>query len=192
MFQYREVLVRLRQGDTDREIPCSGPMGRRKVAVFRYRCEYQGWLHPAMALPGEAELAALGPAKRACSTISSVEPYRAVVQRWVAQGVNTMAIHAALSREHGYRGSYSSVYRMLIAISAMRTPEATVPLYFPPAEAAQVDFGAGPLMHDPAVLRTRRRHNAYCLVLDGNSFRAPRLGPTLRTKVANGIKSTQA
>src|SRR6185437_8403394 len=112
MFQYREVLVRLRQGDTDREIARSGLMGRRKVAAFRYRCEQEGWLDPATPLPEDAELAAsVGAAKRACSTISSVEPYRAAVQRWVEQGVNAVAIHAALSREHGYRGSYSSVYR---------------------------------------------------------------------------------
>src|SRR6185312_5515446 len=163
MFQYREVLVRLRQGDTDREIARSGLMGRRKVAAFRYRCEHQGWLDPTTPLPDDVELAAaLGAAKRACSTISSVEPHRAVVQRWVEQGVNAVAIHAALSREHGYRGSYSSVYRMVMAIGASRTPEATVPLYFPPAEAAQVDFGAGPLMHDPAVLRVRR---TWCFVM---------------------------
>jgi DNA replication protein DnaC len=39
----------------------------------------------------------------------------------------------------------------------------------------------------------RLRHNAYCLVLDGDSFRAPRLAPTAtRTKIANGNKITQA
>jgi hypothetical protein len=57
-----------------------------------------------------------------------------VVQRWAEQGVNAVAIHAALSREHGYRGSYSSVYRMVMAIGARRPPEATVPLYFPPVQ----------------------------------------------------------
>jgi hypothetical protein len=117
----------------------------------------------ATPLPEDVELAAaLGAAKRACSTISSVEPYRAVVLRRVEQGVNAVAIHAALSREHGYGGSYSSVYRMVMAIGATRTPDATVPQYFPPGEAAQVDFGAGPLMHDPAVLRTRR---TWCFVM---------------------------
>jgi DNA replication protein DnaC len=39
----------------------------------------------------------------------------------------------------------------------------------------------------------RLRHNAYCLVLDGESFRSPRLAPTAsRAKVANGAKITQA
>lgn len=39
----------------------------------------------------------------------------------------------------------------------------------------------------------RLRHNAYCLVLDGESFRAPRLAPsTAKTKVANATKMSQA
>ena len=39
----------------------------------------------------------------------------------------------------------------------------------------------------------RLRHNAYCLVLDGESFRAPRLPPAAsRSKVANGTKNPQA
>ena len=35
MFEYRQVLVRLRQGDTDRQIARSGLMGRRKAGEVR-------------------------------------------------------------------------------------------------------------------------------------------------------------
>jgi DNA replication protein DnaC len=39
----------------------------------------------------------------------------------------------------------------------------------------------------------RLRHNAYCLVLDGESFRAPRLPPNNpRARVANGANSSQS
>lgn len=39
----------------------------------------------------------------------------------------------------------------------------------------------------------RLRHNAYCLVLDGDSFRAPRLAPSAsRSRVANATKNPQA
>jgi len=41
----------------------------------------------------------------------------------------------------------------------------------------------------------RLRHNAYCLVLDGDSFRAPRLSPSAARAskaVANNSKNTQA
>jgi DNA replication protein DnaC len=39
----------------------------------------------------------------------------------------------------------------------------------------------------------RLRHNAYCLVLDGHSYRAPKLGPSSpRSKVANGAKAAHS
>jgi hypothetical protein len=44
MFQYRQVLVRLRQGDSDRDIARSRLMGRPKVAAFRGLAATQGWL----------------------------------------------------------------------------------------------------------------------------------------------------
>jgi transposase len=163
MFQYRQVLVRLRQGDRDRDIARARLMGRRKAAQLRAVAAHRGWLDPAVALPEDSEIAqALATAKRASSTISSLEPYREIVARWVEQRVNGVAIHAALKREHGYTGSYSSVYRMLKAIGANRPPDATVPLVFEPGEAAQVDFGAGPILADPAANKPRR---TWCFVM---------------------------
>ena len=123
MFQYRQVLVRLRQGDTDREIARARLMGRRKSAELRILAETHGWLEPHTRLPEDAEIAQrLATAKRASSTVSTLEPYRDLIVRWVEQRVNGVAIHAALKREHGYTGSYSSVYRMLQAIAARRMP----------------------------------------------------------------------
>ena len=163
MFQYRQVLVRLRQGDSDRDIARSRLMGRPKVAAFRALAVAQGWLIPGAALPDDATIAALiGQARRARSTISTVEPHRAMVERWAAQGVGGVAIHAALCREHGYCGSYSAVRRILAAIRASLPPEVTVPLTFAPGEAAQVDFGAGPFLFDPERGQLRR---TWCFVM---------------------------
>jgi hypothetical protein len=104
MFQYRQVPVRLRQGDSDRDIARSRLMGRRKVAALRGLAASQGWLVPEAPLPDDAALsAAIGQARRARSTISTVEPHRAQVGRWAAEGVGGIAIHAALRRDHGYR-----------------------------------------------------------------------------------------
>ena len=163
MHHYRQVLVRLRQGDTDREIARSRLMGRPKAAAFRALATGLGWLDRAMPLPDDATIAAaVGQARRARSTISSVEPYRALVERWHADGVSAVAIHAALGREHGYHGSYSSVHRMVAALARSRPPAATVRLDFAPGAAAQVDFGAGPLLPDPATGRPRR---TWCFVM---------------------------
>jgi hypothetical protein len=157
MFQYRQVLVRLRQGDSDRDIARSKLMGRRKVVALRELAGTQGWLAPEAALPEDATLsAAIGQARRARSTISTVEPYRAQVERWASEGVGGMAIHAALCRDHGYRGSYSAVRWILAGVRASLPPEATVRLHFPAGEAAQVDFGAGPFLLDPASGQMRR------------------------------------
>jgi len=149
MFQYRQVLVRLRAGDSDREISRTGLMGREKIAAFRALALRLGWLDRA-DLPDEASIAAaVGQARRARSSVSSVEPYRLVVQRWIDAGVQGKAIHAALCREHGYCGSYSSVARMLVRLRAEQPPSVTVRLCFEPGDAAQVDFGAGPLLPHP-------------------------------------------
>jgi hypothetical protein len=157
MFQYRQVLLRLRQGDSDRDIARSGLMGRPKVAVFRLLAGARGWLTPEVPVPDDAAIAAVISApRRASSTISSVEPFRAQVERWVGQGVGGVAIHAALWREYGFRGSYSAVRRMLAQIHASAPPATTVRLTFAPGEAAQLDFGAGPFLFDPERQQMRR------------------------------------
>lgn len=163
MFQYRAILVRLRQGDTDRDIARGRLMGRRKVAVIRELAASRGWLDPGAGLPEDGAIAeALGAARRARSTVSSLEPLRPIVTRWIEQGVSGVAIHAVLRREHGFTGSYSSVYRMLCALGRARAPEATVVLTFAPGEAAQVDFGTGPVLIDPTQNRPRR---TWCFVM---------------------------
>ena len=107
MFQYRQVLVRLRQGDSDRDIARAGLMGRVKVAAFRALAAGHGWLDSATGLPDDAELAtAVGTARRARSTISSVEPHRARVERWHAEGISGVV-----------RGGSACLDRFLVGIS---------------------------------------------------------------------------
>ena len=52
MFEVRQVLTRMRLGDTDRAIARAGLMGRRKLAQLRRTAEAAGWLDVATALPG--------------------------------------------------------------------------------------------------------------------------------------------
>ena len=150
MFQYRQVLVRLRAGDTVREIARSGLMGRDKLGALRALADQQGWLDPGADVPDDGTIvAALGAARRARSTVSSVEPHREIVRRWREAGVQGRAIHAALKREHAFGGSYSAVIRMLHQLRGEQPPEVTVRLSFATGEAAQVDFGAGPVLMHP-------------------------------------------
>jgi hypothetical protein len=67
-------------------------MGRPKAARLRAIAAEQGWLEPEVPLPEDAAIAAVvGAARRARSTISTVEPYRALVERWAAEGVSGVA-----------------------------------------------------------------------------------------------------
>ena len=82
MFQYRAVLVRMRQGDTHRDIARARLMGRAKVAAFRSLAARQVWLDAGAPLPEEPAIAtAIGRACRARSTVFIVEPSRALVTR---------------------------------------------------------------------------------------------------------------
>ena len=149
MYEYRAVLVRMRQGDSDRAIARSGLMGRSKVRRFRALADFHGWLESGNPLPGEEEIVRVAPI-RSCpqsTGSSSVEPYRAQVESWVREGIQVTTIQRALERIHGYRGSYSSVNRFVRDLCIDR-PRATVHLTFEPGEAGQVDFGAGPRMVD--------------------------------------------
>ena len=162
MFQYRQVLARLREGDSERVIARSGLMGREKAAAFRALAHAQGWLAPDCAMPEEQAIAAiLGQARRARTTVSSVTPWRSLVAAWLDQGAQGQAMHAALCRDHGYTGSYSSVHRLIVAIRKTRPADTTIRLHFEPAEAAQVDFGAGPVMVDA----TGAPHRTWAFVM---------------------------
>jgi hypothetical protein len=68
MFQYRAVLVRLRQGDSDRDIARARLMGRPKVAALRVLADRHGWLIAEAPLPEDAVIAAaIGQARRAAA-----------------------------------------------------------------------------------------------------------------------------
>lgn len=150
MYQYRQVLVRMRRGDSDRDIARSKTMGRRKVAQLRALAGNHGWLAAEVPLPDESMLASLVGRKEALpiSCISTLEPWRDQITKGRAAGIQCTTMHATLARNHGYAGSYSSVYRFLLQLDALQVPEVPLRLEFKPAEAVQVDFGAGPLMTD--------------------------------------------
>jgi transposase len=150
MHHYRQALLRMRQGDSDRDIAAARIMGRRKAGHWRGVAAAQGWLEPGGALPGDEDIArALEPPRRAASTVSSLEHHRDPVLSWLAQGVSGTAIHLALQRGHGWTGSYSAVRRLVAGLREQLPAEVTCRLEFAPGEVAQVDFGAGPVVVHP-------------------------------------------
>ena len=122
MFEYRQVMTRMRLGDTDRAIARVGLMGRRKVAQLRRTAAAAGWLDVATPLPGDPDLAVhLGSVRTQPAVASLAEPHRERITRWWRQGVQGTTIHGAPVRSHGFTGSYSSVRRFLAGVQAPET-----------------------------------------------------------------------
>jgi hypothetical protein len=114
MFQYRQVLVRLRAGDTVREIARSGLMGRDKLGELHAVAQSQGWLDSGSESPTTRPLPRRwgrpgAPAPPSPAPSRTARPSRPGCEA----GVQGRAIHAALKREHAFTGSYSAVVRML-------------------------------------------------------------------------------
>ena len=78
MYQYRQALVRMRQGQSDRQIAATGLMGRRAAGKLRKRAQQFGWLDPTHSLPSDEELAGVQeqPSAQRAHEQSSLHPYR--------------------------------------------------------------------------------------------------------------------
>ena len=114
MFQYQQILFRMRSGESDRDLARAGVVGRRKAGEVRKQAIAHGWLDPARPLPSEAELGqAFGQRPTQPGNGSSVAPYQAQILAWVAEGIDGTTIHRALMRNHGFTGSYSAVRRFV-------------------------------------------------------------------------------
>jgi hypothetical protein len=86
VFEYRQVLVRMRQGDSIRSIARSGLMGRDKLKNVRATALAHNWLEPALPMPDDAEIIrVLGRAPHLPSRcVSTVEPFREQIRGWLA------------------------------------------------------------------------------------------------------------
>ena len=149
MFQYRQVIHRMRMGQSDRAIAKSGLMGRLKCGFVRAIAEKHAWLSAEVPLPDDTELATVfatevvpNPTHQSLSL-----PYEEQIQKWSEEGICWSTIHQTLVDQFGFRGSYSSVRRLAQKLRR-NNPQVTCILDFAPGEAAQVDFGKGPTITD--------------------------------------------
>lgn len=86
MHHYRQALLRMRQGDSDRDIAAARVMGRPKAAQWRRIASERGWLDTAQPLPDDETIAAaLGAPRKASSTISTLGSHRDEVGSWTEQ-----------------------------------------------------------------------------------------------------------
>lgn len=161
-MQYlRDLIHRLRLGQTERSIAKDLHLSRQTVSKYRELARSAGYLDGTGELPDVATLAArLGPPPAPPRIPSTVEPYQAVVEELLAQDVEMMTIFDRLT-ERGFRGSYSSV-RRFVHRRHPPTDQAVVRVHTAPGEEAQVDFGSAGSFLDPSSGRLRP---AYVFVM---------------------------
>lgn len=160
----RELLVRIRAGESDRAIQEETGIDRRTVKKYREWAAGQelleGDLPPVDEL--QARIDSTMESKRPPQTVSSVEAYRELVVQLRKESTEIAAIWERL-KERGYTGSYSAVHRFVRGLEP-RQPEATVRVERKPGEEAQVDFGYAGRMLDPETGQPRKTW-AFVMVL---------------------------
>jgi len=147
MYQYRQIIFRLRQGDSLRGISQAKLADRKKIRQVRDMAMSQGWLNPERELPTDEELAAVFGLKWKLSQQPLALPYKNQIEIWVKQGIQASTIHAALQRQYHFTGSYNAIQRLVKRIKDEAKPVSMM-LDFKPGECVQVDFGAGPTLVD--------------------------------------------
>lgn len=156
MLDIRELLRHLQQGQSGHAIHVALGLSRRTITKYRTWAEKEGLLRDPLPSSEEIQARLVSLQSPAPPQVtSSVEPYRAIVQDLRARGVEIQAVCQRLRDEHGYRGTYASVWRFVRNLEP-REPEATVRIEVEPGEEAQVDFGYGGRMYDPVQRRVRR------------------------------------
>lgn len=161
MYYVRDVIHRLRQGDSERRIAIDLGLSRPTVHKYHLLAQTHGFLQPEQPLPDEADLlAVLGIAPRPPRQPSSLEPYQDTVLALLAQGLEMTALYERLQEHYGYTGSYSAVRRFVHRLCPPE-PQVVVRVHSAPGEEAQVDFGSVGRLYDP---RTERLRAAYAFV----------------------------
>lgn len=145
MYEYRQILVRLRLGDSIRSIVQSRLACRGKVRSIRRIALQQNWLNKQYDLPSDEVLAKFfKPSASIPNTQSSVLIYQQQIEDWCRQGIQATTMYAALQRQFGFAGSYNAVQRFAKKLKSKISSNITTILDFKAGECAQVDFGAGP------------------------------------------------
>ena len=134
MYQYRQILVRMRMGESNRAIAQSGLMGRKKAQTLRDTALEHGWLDKLNPLPDNAQLATVlnVTVHTPSSSLSSVLPHAKKVEKWIEGGVQGSTIHQQLVDKYGFTGSYWAVNRYIKSVIASEPGKVSTVMEFDP------------------------------------------------------------
>jgi hypothetical protein len=149
MYDYRQIIHRIRMGQTDREIARTKIIGRAKCGYIRSIAKEKDWLASESPLPDDVTLSDVFAKKSYVNPTheSKCQSHEEQIRTWIGDGVCLTTIQRALTDQFGFTGSYSSVRRLAQKLGYHEKPVTCV-LEFEPGQAAQVDFGNGPVIQD--------------------------------------------
>ena len=149
MYDYRQIIHRIRMGQTDREIARTKIIGRAKCGRIRAIAQDQGWLATDSPLPDDITLSSVFIKKSFSNPTheSKCRNHEEQIRTWLGDGICLTTIQRTLTERFGFTGSYSSVRRLAQKLG-YHEKSVTCVLEFEPGQAAQVDFGKGPDIQD--------------------------------------------
>src|SRR5689334_15245009 len=100
MYEYRQIIVRLRLGESIRGLVRAGLASRHKIRNIRKIAIHQNWLDAKCELPSDEELSRFFKQSQLSPvTQSSVLLYKPQIEEWCRQKIQASTIYAALKRE---------------------------------------------------------------------------------------------
>ena len=105
VYQYSQIIFRLRQGDSIRGIAQAKLADRKKVRQIHGVAIQQGWLNIQRDLPTDEELLTFFKLRKSVPQSALTTPYKDQIEEWVEHGIQASTSHAALQRQHGFSGS---------------------------------------------------------------------------------------
>ena len=161
MNHLRDLLHRLRAGESDRRIARDMQISRPTVRKYHGLAKQEGYLEADAEIPDDETLQrVLGPGPQPPKIKSSVEPFGDIVKTLRKQEVEMTAIWQRLKDNYGYSGSYSAVRRYVHQLEPGKV-EAFTRVQTAPGQEMQVDFGIVGQLFDPPSGRIR---TAYVFV----------------------------
>ena len=85
VYEYRQVIYRLKKGQSTRSIAKDGLMSRDKVRKIQLVAKEQGWLEESGGIPEEIVLAAHFQSKSQRPSTSAIEKHSELVTTWVGE-----------------------------------------------------------------------------------------------------------
>ncbi len=151
VHHYKQIIYRLRSDQSQREIERCKLASRTKLREIIKVAKQQGWLAKDAAIPSDGELAQHFIKEQPKQNQSQALAFKNKIIDWFNEGIQGVVIHQHLQENYGYEGSYHSIQRFIKKLKFDNKVDLTTPLVFQPGEAAQVDFGLGPVLYDERV-----------------------------------------